>query len=1310
MPSADPTLPVLQRRDDIVAAIAGHQVVVICGATGSGKTTQLPQIMLDAAAERRIGLAPKGIIGHTQPRRLAARSVAARIAEERGVRLGALVGYAVRFEDQTSRETKIKVMTDGVLLAELSGDPELGRYSAIIIDEAHERSLNIDFLIGYLRTLLPRRPELKVVITSATIDPKRFSDAFGGLARAPVIEVSGRSFPVEQRYKPSRDDDDHEIDLEALGDAAEELFRAGVDPGDVLLFVPGEREITQAEGVLKRRGLDADILPLFSRLSSADQDRIFHPSNNGRRRIILATNVAETSLTVPGIRHVIDTGLARISRYDPQRKVQRLPIEPISRASCEQRAGRCGRVAPGICIRLFGRENFESRPAFTDPEVRRTNLASVLLRFKSLGLGGLAEFGFLDPPDAASITDAAETLFELGATDSRDVAAPLTRIGRALADIPLDPRIGRMILAASDEGSLSEVIILAAALDIQDPRQRPMGRQDDADRAHAVFRHETSDFLTLLKLHDQHRFQLDEHGSSAAERWCRDHFVSSARMREWGEMVRQLRRTADELRLRFNREPATAHAIHRALLTGLITSVACREGDGSFDYRSVRGGTVQIFPGSTLFKKGPKWIVAAEIVQTTRLFARTVARIEPEWIEELAGHMFQRQRTDPHLDPDTGTPGIWERVSMSGIVVVPRRRTALAPIDPARARAVFILDGLVRRKWKLATEGGAGVDPVLEVLSRIDATIDVARSAEAKLRTRGVVADESALADWFDQRLPADVCGPEQLRAWLLAAPAAAATLRLPLEVALTPAARIAADPSRYPEAIAVDGESDPATVSISYALAPGKDEDGLTIRVPLDALPKVIQRADWLVPGMLAELVGALMKNLPKPLRARIEQAGGGDVARIAAACAEVMPFGQGRLADQLSEALGVLHEVDVEPGAWSFKGLPAHLRARVCVVDDAQKVIDDDRDAAALLKRLEPKLRKYRADAARIQFGRTGITTWDFGELPAPAQVDAEISIVSAFPALVDVGEAVMLTLVGSQRVAEVQSPLGIRRLLALAVRDELVHHLHAFPKWSEMTRQFAPLGTADEFEGDLCCVVAERVFMAGQAPLRTRADFEQRLAACRGKLPAQARESCDLIARVLEPRAKVAHRLGGGTPRLWAGSVAEIREHAAYLMPKGFLLSTPGDKLRQYPRYVEGMRQRLFALREEGSGIEKPALEKFAPYRKRFTGWVAAQMSAERARVESTADSTADSKSVAATKSKSPLPQARRAAPTINLDAGEWAMRPGTLSPAVEAYRWALEELRLTLFVPDLCAKPPIGPADLDTLWKKVAADKV
>ncbi|MBY0312726.1 MAG: ATP-dependent RNA helicase HrpA [Phycisphaerales bacterium] len=1305
MPPADPILPVLQRRDDIVSAIAGHQVVVICGATGSGKTTQLPQIMLDAAAQGRIALAPKGIIGHTQPRRLAARSVAARIAEERGVRLGGLVGYAVRFEDQTSRETQIKVMTDGVLLAELSNDPQLSRYAAIIIDEAHERSLNIDFLIGYLRTLLPRRPELKVIITSATIDPKRFSDAFGGPSRAPVIEVSGRTYPVEMRYRSSRDDDDHEIDLESLGDAAEELFRPGVDPGDVLLFVPGEREITQAEGVLKRRGLDADILPLFSRLSSADQDRIFHPSPSGRRRIILATNVAETSLTVPGIRHVIDTGLARLSRYDPQRKVQRLPIEPISRASCEQRAGRCGRVAPGICIRLFSRESFDARPAFTDPEVRRTNLASVLLRFKSLVLGSLAEFGFLDPPDAASITDASETLFELGATESRDLAAPLTRIGRALADIPLDPRIGRMILAASDEGCLHEVITLAAALEIQDPRQRPMGRQDDADRAHAVFRHEASDLLTLLKLHDQHRFQLDEYGASAAERWCRDHFVSSARMREWGEMVRQLRRVADELRLNFNRETASPQAIHRALLTGLITNVACREGDGSFDYRSVRGGTVQIFPGSTLFKKGPKWIMAAELVQTTRLFARTVTRVEPEWIEELAGHMFQRALSDPHLDPETGTPGIWERVSMSGIVVVPRKRTALAPIDSARARAVFILDGLVRRKWKVPDASEGIGDVAAKVLDGIASTMEAARSAEAKLRTRGVIADESVLASWFDERLPRQVCGPSELRAWLNAEPTAASNLQLPLEVALTPAARVAADSSRYPDTIAIAGTGGDARVGVAYALAPGKDEDGVTMRVPLDVLPQIAERAEWLVPGMLAELVGALIKNLPKPLRARIEQAGGADAASIGASCAEVLSFAQGRLPVQLSETLGVLFGVEVESEAWSFKGLPAHLRARVCVIDEAGKIIDDDRDPAALLKRLEPKLRKHRADAARAQFGRTGIMTWDFGELPEPKQVDSDISSVPAYPALVDCGDAVMLTLVGSPREAAARSPLGVRRLLTLAVQDELVHHLRAFPKWAEMSRQFASFGTAEQLEGDVCCVVAERVFMTGQAPIRTSTEFEQRLATCRGKLPAQARETCDLISRMLEPRARVAHRLSGGTPRLWAASIAEIREHAAYLMPKGFMLSAPADKLRQYPRYVEGMRQRLFALREEGSGTEKPALEKFGPYWKRFTGWVATQMSAERAR----ADAAIQAPAAPATKTKAPLPQARRAAPTVNLDAGEWAMLPGALSPAVEAYRWALEELRLTLFVPELSAKPAITTADLDALWKKAAAEK-
>lgn len=1272
-------------------------MVILCGQTGSGKTTQLPQICLDLQASHP-ALA-RGIIGHTQPRRLAARAVAARIAEERGVRLGGLVGVKVRFDDQTSRQTAIKVLTDGMLLAELEGDPELRAYGVVILDEAHERSLNIDFLIGYLRRLLPRRPDLKLIITSATIDPQRFSSAFGGPPIAPVMEVSGRMFPVEIRYRPPSDArDPAEIDFEAVADAVEELTRPSMPPGDVLVFLPGEREIRLAAATLQRRAVPAEVLPLYSRLSNQEQDRIFHPPRDGVRRVILATNVAETSLTVPGIRFVVDTGLARISRYDPNRKVQGLPIEPVSRASADQRSGRCGRVAAGVCIRLYSEDSYNARPIFTDPEIRRSSLASVILRMKALGarMGPIETFPFLDPPPPEAIRDGYETLFELGAVAAADdlAAAPLTELGRRLSRIPVDPRIARVLLAAENEGCMDEAIVLAAALEIQDPRQRPMGLHDQADRAQVVFRHPTSDFLTLLKIWDQYQHAAATLGPGPLAGWCREHFLGPARMREWAEMAEQLRRITDDLQLRPRPAPATQpaaeNAIHRALLTGLITNVACREGDGSFDYRGVRGNSVQIFPGSALFKAGPKWIMAAEIVRTTRLYARTVAKVDPAWIEELAGHMFRRQFSDHHLDAESGEPSAWERVTLSGIVVVPRRRAPLAPSDPRAARELFIREGLVRSRWQTSAP----------FMSRNRAVMEQARAAEAKLRRRNLIIDEADLVAWFDRRIPPRICEPAAFDAWRTVAEAADPDLLvLSLSEVLRPDAGAATDSLAYPDALTLDGpgapekddgvgERDEPPIRLTYALAPGKDDDGITAAVPLISLPMLTpQRIDWLVPGMLPDLVQALIKTLPRAQRAAVEARA--PLTEVSSQLADVLTFGVGTIGPALSEALEVLHGVRIDPAAWVPGALPAHLRMRIRVVDEHGKEIAVARGGSELAEvqaRLAGRLERAKAAEMRRRFQRPGLTTWDFDCMPAPrppggpGQVRAEPDI---HPALIDRGSCVDLTLAPSERLAAIQTPRGIRRLLALACRDELDHYLTALAEWPELVRHFAALGTAEQLKADLSCVIAERTFMAGQPPIRTRDEFEGRKAECWGRLGSATREVADIIARTLEPRFRVAQRLSGGTPRLWATSIADIREHAAYLMPRAFLLNVPWERLKHYPRYAGAMRARLLALREDGSGVETAALAKFAPHWKRFTGWVAAAMAEERRSAEASAEPAPSP--VPANKGKAPLPQARRAAPTVNLDAGEWAMQPGNLPTAVEQYRWLLEEARVSVFAP-------------------------
>ncbi|MBL8747002.1 MAG: ATP-dependent RNA helicase HrpA [Phycisphaerae bacterium] len=1287
-PASSPILPILERRAEIEAAVARHRVVVICGETGSGKTTQLPRICLE------MGRAAHGIIGHTQPRRLAARAVAARIAEERGESLGGIVGSKVRFQDQTSRQTRIKVMTDGVLLAELGTDPDLISYSTIIIDEAHERSLNIDFLLGYLRHLLTRRDDLKVIVTSATIDPQRFSTFFGGPARAPVIEVSGRTYPVDVRYRAVAEDDEEfeRLEVEAVADAVDELCSPRLPEGDVLVFVPGEREIRQCGEALKRRGVVADVLPLYSRLTNQEQDRIFHPGD--RRRVIISTNVAETSLTVPGIRYVVDTGYARLNRYDPQRKIQRLPIEAISQASANQRSGRCGRTAAGVCIRLYSEESYRSRPRFTDPEVLRTSLAGAILRMKSLGLGPIEEFPFLDPPNEASIRDGYETLFELGAITSASGAGALTEVGRGMSRIPLDPRIARMLIAAEREGSLRELVVLAGALSIPDPRDRPMGKQDQADRAQMVFRDDSSDFLTLLRVWDQysHAETVNTHGG--VRDWCREHFLSPTRMREWVEMVRQLREVADELGLRRNEKPASPDAIHRALLTGLITNAACREGEsGSFDYRGVRGNTLSLFPGSVLFKKNPKWIMAAEVVQTSRLFARTLARIDPAWVEELAGHMFQRQLSDKHLDVETGQPSAWERVTMSGIVVVPRRRAALAPTDPTAARAIFLREGLAQCKWRC--------DAPFMVNNR--RVLDEARQAEAMLRRRNVVVTDDALSEWFERRVPPSVTDPETFERWRPQAEQLdARVLHLSLADVVEKRALEALGRDRFPSALRIEDHAGVFECPLRYALAPGKDEDGVTATVLLADLPRLSpERTAWLVPGMLPELVQSLMKTLPKPLRDSIEAKG--TLERVGAPCVDVMSFGVGPLDAALSEAIAVLYGVQVPREAWSFKGLPAHLRLRVRVVNDQGIEQAVDRDLPALVARFQGKIQRARASAARAAMEREGITTWDFGAIADPVRVERDGVELTLHPALVDRGDSVSLVLEDTPERAALESACGVRRLFALACADEVGVYLSALPQWPEMSRQYGAFGTPDALRDALTCVVAERVFIAGQPAVRSRDDFEARSRECWGRLAMAAREVGETVARVLDARAKVAHRLSGGTPRLWAESVADMREHAAYLMPRGFLLRLSWERLKRYPIYAQAMRERLLSLREDGKGAETEALRLFLPHWKKFTGWVARAMSAGRALSESP-EGTAR----ASPRGKAPLPQAKRAAPSVNLDAGEWAMSPGNLPASVERYRWALEELRVALFSPSDADKNAVALKEVQRLWAE-AGDK-
>lgn len=1280
LPNLNPDLPINARADEIRTAILNHQVVVICGETGSGKTTQLPQIALT------IGRGSAGLIGHTQPRRIAARSVATRIAEELRVSIGGLVGFKIRFDDDTSPETRIKLMTDGVLLAETRSDPTLKAYDTIIIDEAHERSLNVDFLLGYLKQLLPKRPDLKVIITSATIDPKRFSDHFGGAALCPVIEVSGRTFPVDLVHRPADLEEQGELES-AIVDAVEFITGPTMAAGDCLVFLPGEKEIHSCQRALSQRNSGLDILPLFGRMAGDEQDRIFRPSQ--RQRIILATNVAETSLTVPGIRYVIDSGLARISRFDPETHVQHLIVEPISRASAKQRAGRCGRVAAGVCVRLYSAADHDSRPAFTPPEILRSNLASVILRMKTLNLGTVADFPFLEPPPATAVDAGVRSLFELGAIESQSETAPLTPIGRQLAELPIDPRLARVLLAARREGCIREALALAAALAIPDPRERPASRRDEADRIHERFRNERSDFLTLLAIWDELSETLDSGGFGAVAGWARRCMLSVSRLRDWLDMHAQLRDIADGMGLKPQDTPANEDSIHRALLAGLVGTIAARdESSSNKEFMTPGGEKAILWPGSTLFRNPPKWVMGAEFASTSRLFIRTVARIEPDWVKSIAPHLLSTNLANITYDETEGAAFANARAAIHGISLGGGQRVRISTIDPAAARKAFITEALVRGRL---TEG----HPALQ---HNKAALTLADRAKAALRRNSAAAADQSLHDFFDQSVPSRVVDAQTLIRWLNAADASEVeAFRLAPADVLSPGTADRFTPAAFPTSITIDHAGESVDCAIEYRFEPGKSTDGLTITVPLFALPSLDPlRIEWLIPGRLDELVAAILKRLPKATRNRIDALGDG--AALARDLAQLLTFGVGDIKAALGDTLTVLHNLTVPAHEWTTENLPDHLVMQVRIVDDHGTEVGIGRDIPDLQRRLEGRIRKATAGRARAAFERSHLTAWTFPDLPESVPLDVGGELINALPTLIDTGDAVDLTLLEDAALAAAHTRFGLRRLYSIAIRDEALARLEAWSGLKELTRHFAAVGTTEELHDGIISITAERTFLVGQSEPRTKADFESRLQSNWGRIGQTLIDSADILAAAMDSRFKIAHRLSGGTSRMWAASIADIREHAAYLMPRGFLRLVNWQDLREYPRYVTAMRERLFRLREDGSGVETAALKEVLPRWKRFTGLVAKRMSEQKV-----ADASQGLLARAALTKRPPLPGARRAAPKVNLEAGEWAMQVGSLSKPESDFRWSLEELRVACFAPELPARAT--PASVDAAWKKV-----
>lgn len=1009
-------LPVSQKKQDILQAIRDHQVVIVAGETGSGKTTQLPKICLE------LGRGVKGLIGHTQPRRLAARTVANRIADELETPLGGSVGYKVRFNDQVGENTLVKLMTDGILLAEIQQDRLLMQYDTLIIDEAHERSLNIDFILGYLRELLPKRPDLKVIITSATIDPQRFSRHFNN---APIIEVSGRTYPVEVRYRPVVDDaDDTDRDqLQAIFDAVDELGREG--PGDILIFMSGEREIRDTADALNRLNLPhTEVLPLYARLSNSEQNRVFQ-SHHGRR-IVLATNVAETSLTVPGIKYVIDPGTARISRYSFRTKVQRLPIEPVSQASANQRKGRCGRVSDGICIRLYSEQDFLSRPEFTDPEILRTNLASVILQMTSLGLGDIAAFPFVEAPDKRNILDGVRLLEELGAIKTADNGHyQLTPQGRQLAQLPIDPRLARMVLEAQKSGSVREVMIITAALSIQDPRERPMDKQQASDEKHRRFADKDSDFLAYVNLWDWLKEQQKEHSSSQFRRLCRNDFLNYLRVREWQDIYTQLRQVVKELGLPVNSEPSDYRSVHTALLTGLLSHIGQKDADKQ-EYTGARNARFSIFPGSGLFKKPPKWTMVAELVETSRLWGRIAARIEPEWIEPLAQHLVKHSYSEPHWSKSQGAVMATEKVTLFGLPIVAARQVNYSTIDPLLCRELFIRHALVEGDWQTRH---AFFSANLKLRAEVE-------ELEHKSRRRDILVDDETLFSFYDQRIPGEVISGRHFDNWWKnAAKQNADLLSFEKEMLIKDGAnKVSA--LDYPNT----WHQGNLKLRLTYQFEPGTDADGVTVHIPLPILNQVEDQGfEWQIPGIRRELVIALIKSLPKPVRRNFVPAPNYAEAFLGRVTALELP-----LLDALERELRRMTGVTVSRDDWQWEQVPDHLKMTFRVVGEKHKTLLEGKNLTALKLQLKDKVQETLSAVADDGLEQSNLHIWSFGKLPEFYEQKRGGYSMKAYPALVDEKDSVAIRLFDSEQEQQQAMWQGTRRLLLLNIPSP-IKYLH-------------------------------------------------------------------------------------------------------------------------------------------------------------------------------------------------------------------------------------------------------------------------
>ena len=1306
VPEFPPELPVSARREEIAAALAAHQVIVVCGETGSGKTTQLPKICLT------LGRGAAGLIGHTQPRRLAARATAGRIAQELNSPLGQAVGYRIRFTDKISAASNIKLMTDGILLAETQSDPLLAAYDTLIIDEAHERSLNIDFILGYLKTLLPRRPDLKVIVTSATLDAERFARHFAAAdgSAAPVIEVSGRLYPIEMRYRPVESDapppapapvsrasgaaaaQRQERDLlDALVDAVDEAQRCG--PGDVLVFLPGEREIREAaEALRKAQHLPGtEILPLFARQSAQEQARVFSPSKG--RRVVLATNVAETSLTVPGVRYVVDTGLARVKRYSPRTKVEQLQVEKIAQSAAQQRAGRCGRVMDGVCFRLYDEDDFAARAEHTDPEVLRSSLAGVILRMLALKLGAVEDFPFIDAPGTRLIGDGYALLAELGAVDEDD-RSRLTAIGVELAKLPLDPRIARMILAAHQRGSLAEVLVIAAALSTQDPRERPQDSPGAADQAHARFRggeqDQRSEFLWYLNLWKAWGEVQRHETSSKQKSWCRTHFLSWMRMREWREVYNQLHTLCTEHGWKENERPAGYEAIHKALLAGLLGNIGCRveeaSGPQAGSYLGARGIRFWPHPGSALAKKAGKWIMVAEQVETSRLFGRCVARIEPEWVEEVGAHLLRRQVFEPHWSKDAGAVRAWERGSVYGVVIYPRRSVPYRDIDPLLCRELFIREGLVEGE---IAEGVARGMAFLAHNRRLVAEIE---RLEHKTRRPDVLVDDTLIEAFYDSRIDAEVLDVASFEAWRKDAEKATPGL---LQLSRDQLMRHDAEgvtTERFPASMEVLGQK----LKLTYLHQPGEADDGVTLTVPLAMLNQIpAARCEWLVPGLLEEKVAALLKTVPQKHRHRLQP-----VAESAAAFMEQFARGEFDRDEPLLKAVQgfVEDRVQLKLALESFRpeNLKPHSLMNFRVVDEHGRVMGQARNLAELRTRLRDQVaarfstariggalaqalqgvgeKVAPAPAAKSKAVTTaaakavaapagkdaaspaasaqlaGFTSWSFGSLPELLEIRVGGREVIGFPALHDDGDSVSLRPFDTPEEAARVHRKGLVRLFALALKDQ-VRAIERLPGLRELALQYISFGTEAELRARLVEATLLRCCVLEPLPGDAQA-FERRCVEAKSRLSLVAQELMRLCTQLLVEYSALNKRLAT-LKASYPDVVADIQTQLSALLPRDFLLAFEWERLANFPRYLKAASVRIDKLRNNPARDAQLLAE-----------WKALRQAWERDAL------------------------AKR--------------RAGVIDPALEEFRWLLEELRVGLFAQELKTPMPVSVKRLQKIW--------